>query len=208
MVPPLATLEEARQLLTQKLNEVYTYIAANLPTGSAGGQRLTDVGDPQSPQDAVTLGFLQNTLARVPTGGFGKPTGSLTLTNLRVRTIVVSSGITTPDLVVSGTTTSGSLLVTGTSTLGDLVVTGTSTLGDLIVTGTSTFGDVIAGDTAVAKFGANGASPQGAAASGGAVAATATNVVPWGYSSAAEANAIVGAINTIQSALIAAGLMS
>jgi len=63
MVPPLRDLEEARQILTQKLNEVYTYIVANLPSTSFGGSRLQDVGNPQSPQDAVTLGFLQGVVA-------------------------------------------------------------------------------------------------------------------------------------------------
>lgn len=73
----------------------------------------------------------------------------------------------------------------------------------------STFSVDTAGNTKIAGFGCNGKVPQAAAPSGGAVASTAaTNVSPFGYTTAAQADAIVSRLNTIQAALIANGIMS
>lgn len=63
--------------------------------------------------------------------------------------------------------------------------------------------------TAVGAFGCNTKAAQTAAASGGAVATTgATNVVPFGYTTAAQADAIVTLLNNIRAALVANGIMS
>ena len=63
--------------------------------------------------------------------------------------------------------------------------------------------------TAVGAFGCNSKAAQTSAASGGAVVATAsTNVAPWGYSTQAQADAIVTLVNNIRAALVANGIMS
>lgn len=65
------------------------------------------------------------------------------------------------------------------------------------------------GSIACGTFGANGAAAQTAYASGGAVATTAaTNIAPYGYTTAAQANAIITLLNNIQTALVNAGIMS
>lgn len=59
------------------------------------------------------------------------------------------------------------------------------------------------------QFGANGASPQAAATSGGAVATTgSTNTAPYGFTTAAQADGIVALLNAIRAALVANGIMS
>ena len=63
--------------------------------------------------------------------------------------------------------------------------------------------------TASLGFGCNGASAQTAYASGGSVVTTgATNVAPYGYTTAAQANAIITLLNNIRAALVANGIMS
>jgi hypothetical protein len=63
--------------------------------------------------------------------------------------------------------------------------------------------------TAVGAFGCNTKSAQSAYASGGSVVTTgATNAAPYGYTTAAQANAIVTLLNNIQAALVANGIMS
>lgn len=62
---------------------------------------------------------------------------------------------------------------------------------------------------ATGAFGCNGAAVQTAAASGGAVATTAaTNVSPFGYTTAAQADGIRILLNNIRAALVANGIMS
>ncbi len=57
-------------------------------------------------------------------------------------------------------------------------------------------------------FGCNGAAAQTSATAGAAVATTAaTNVSPFGYTTAAQANDIVTRLNSIRTALIANGIM-
>ena len=58
-------------------------------------------------------------------------------------------------------------------------------------------------------FGVNGAGPQTPAASGGAVATTApTNITPYGFTTSAQAAAILTLLNNIRAALVANGIMS
>jgi hypothetical protein len=57
-------------------------------------------------------------------------------------------------------------------------------------------------------FGANGTTPQTAAASGGAVTPTPTNTTPYGFASSADFNALVTLLGNIRSALVANGIMS
>jgi hypothetical protein len=58
-------------------------------------------------------------------------------------------------------------------------------------------------------FGCNGTTPQTAVASGGAVVTTAaTNVSPFGYTTAAQADRIVALLNTIRTALVNNGIMT
>lgn len=63
--------------------------------------------------------------------------------------------------------------------------------------------------TIVGKFGCNLATAQAAAASGGLVTSTgATNVAPYGYTTAAQANEIITKLNAVIAALVACGIMS
>jgi hypothetical protein len=57
-------------------------------------------------------------------------------------------------------------------------------------------------------FGCNGAVMQTAYASGGAVVTTGAALSVYGYTSAAQANAIVTLLNNIRAALVANGIMS
>lgn len=87
-----------------------------------------------------------------------------------------------------------------------ILVNGGATTALTLVAGGVTVGVDL---TAATKFGCNGSAPQGAVASGGAVAATgATNVSPFGYTTAAQANGIVTLLNNIRTALVANGIMS
>jgi hypothetical protein len=61
----------------------------------------------------------------------------------------------------------------------------------------------------VGKFGCNAATAQGPYVSGGAVAGTgSTNVAPYGFTTAAQADGIVTLLNNIRAALVAVGIMS
>lgn len=58
-------------------------------------------------------------------------------------------------------------------------------------------------------FGCNSAAAQTAYASGGAVSSTgSTNVNPYGYTTAAQADAIVTLVNNIRTALVSNGILS
>lgn len=75
----------------------------------------------------------------------------------------------------------------------------------------STIGNLAVGANlnAVGGFGCNTKTAQAAASSGSAVPATgSTNVTPFGYTTAAQADRIVALLNTIQAALIANGILS
>lgn len=62
---------------------------------------------------------------------------------------------------------------------------------------------------ATGAFGCNGAAVQTPAASGGAMATTgATNVSPFGFTTAAQADSIATKLNAIRAALVANGIMS
>ncbi len=88
----------------------------------------------------------------------------------------------------------------------DFCATGAATVHFRVAnTGTTTTGT----HTVSGGFGCNGKAAQTAAASGAAVAATgATNVAPFGYTTAAQADRIVALVNTMQAALIADGILS
>lgn len=74
---------------------------------------------------------------------------------------------------------------------------------------TATGGTVTGAMTVTTGFGCNAAAPQVAAASGGAVVATAaTNVSPFGFATAAQADGIRVLLNNIRAALVANGIMS
>lgn len=61
---------------------------------------------------------------------------------------------------------------------------------------------------ATTGFGCNGKTPQTAKAVSGTIATTAaTNVAPYGYTTAAQADAIITKLNLIINALIANGIM-
>lgn len=64
-IPPMGNLEDARTLFKQKLSDFQTTLIQSLPTTEFEGSRLQDVGDPQAPQDAVNLRYLQ---ANFPAG--------------------------------------------------------------------------------------------------------------------------------------------
>lgn len=61
---------------------------------------------------------------------------------------------------------------------------------------------------ATTGFGCNGKAPQTAASASGTIATTAaTNTTPYGFTTAAQADAIITKLNLIISALIANGIM-
>ncbi len=63
--------------------------------------------------------------------------------------------------------------------------------------------------TVTLGFGCNGKAAQTSAVAGAAVVATgATNITPYGYATAAQANDIVTRLNAIRAALVANGIMS
>jgi hypothetical protein len=70
-------------------------------------------------------------------------------------------------------------------------------------------GDVAPASGKFTTFGCNGAAPQGAVASGGTVAGTAaTNASPYGFTTAAQANAVVSKLNIVIDALRANGTLT
>jgi hypothetical protein len=67
---------------------------------------------------------------------------------------------------------------------------------------------VLGGLASSLGFGCNGATPQTAYASGGAVATTGSALVSYGYTTSAQADGIVTLLNNIRTALVNAGLMT
>jgi hypothetical protein len=67
---------------------------------------------------------------------------------------------------------------------------------------------VLGGLASSLGFGCNGATPQTAYASGGAVATTGSALVSYGYTTSAQADGIVTLLNKIRTALVNAGLMT
>lgn len=117
-----------------------------------------------------------------------------------------ATGVTDPLLT--------SLLDTDTATRFTLLHQGTMQWGDGTTNGASLTPSTPAGSMGAGgawQFGgawsANGATPQTAAASGGAVVTTAPALASFGYT-ASQAAAIITAVNNIRAALVANGIMS
>ena len=74
-IPPVSSVEELRQVLTQQLQGFQQYLVSQFPQTTFGGVRLSGIGSPQQPGDAVTLGYLQaNIIPRLGLGGNGNQT--------------------------------------------------------------------------------------------------------------------------------------
>ena len=106
--------------------------------------------------------------------------------------------------VVSGALSANSSAISGALTANSLAAAGSVTGATMTATGAITGGALVA----VGGFGCNGATAQTAVSAGAAVATTAaTNVTPFGYTTAAQADRIVALLNTIRAALIANGIL-
>lgn len=114
---------------------------------------------------------------------------------------VSSSGATLTLATVNGTP--------GAYGSGSSVASFTVNAKGLITTAASTPITGAASMTVVGAFGCNSKTAQTAVSSGAAVVGTAsTNVAPFGYATAGQADRIVALINTIQAALIANGILT
>lgn len=61
-VPPMESLGDVQQILSQKLQELQTYLIGALPITDYGGTRLVNIGNPIQAGDAVNLQYLQAVL--------------------------------------------------------------------------------------------------------------------------------------------------
>ena len=100
-------------------------------------------------------------------------------------------------------------IITSIANVGITIPSGSvSGLGTMAVQNSNAI-SVTGGTVAIGSFGCNGKSPQTAYASGGSVSATgSTQITPYGYTTAAQADGIVTLLNKIQAALVAIGIMS
>lgn len=172
-----------------------------------------------SHQGAVTLG---NGATSVVANGAVLGSGAAPITSVLVgngNTNVAPSAVTFRLTDSSGVDVAGAAVTytsgraTGAAASGDILfrsglVAGTSAVVQALTTRMTINGGTGA-VTIAGAFGCNAAAAQAAAASGGAAAATAaTNVAPFGYTTAAQADRIVALLNTIRAALVANGIMS
>ena len=114
------------------------------------------------------------------------------------------SASTTPSFVVNA---AGQFTSVGAITIA-IANTQVSGLGTMSTQNASAVA-ITGGSVGCGVFGANGATPQAAYVSGGSVSATgSTNVAPYGFTTAAQADAIITLLNKIRAALVANGIMS
>jgi hypothetical protein len=130
------------------------------------------------------------------TYGDGTHTVSVTVDGKGRSTLVTSQPITgSPGAFAAG----GAITAPSANIAGP--ISGTNITASVALTGATV--------TSVGAFGCNGQSAQTAVSAGAAVATTAsTNVTPFGYTTAAQADRIVALLNTIRSALIANGILA
>lgn len=140
-----------------------------------------------------TIGFTTPNTGKFTTGAFSGPITSTVVTG--TAPLVVAS-ITEVANFRSATTTA----LANPRTIGGVSFDGTTNI--TVLTATGPF-------TVTSGFGCNGKTAQTSYASGGTVATTAsTNTAPYGYTTTAQADAIVTKLNNIINALVANGIMS
>lgn len=61
-IPQFSSHEEARQVLSQSLQDLQRSVLGSLPVTSYDGSRISNVGIPQYTDDVVTLGYLRSVL--------------------------------------------------------------------------------------------------------------------------------------------------
>lgn len=61
-IPQFSSHEEARQVLSQSLQDLQRSVLSSLPITSYNGSRISGVGIPQENGDVVTLGYLRSVL--------------------------------------------------------------------------------------------------------------------------------------------------
>lgn len=183
---PTVRWTDENGLLTERakgyLRSLFDFIGATagiIPTGSLGGNGVS-----------TTTFFREDGSFAVPAYPVGaNPTGSVgtAAVNGTAATFLRSDAAPVLSLSITPTWTDAHVFSNGASAS---TFSTTTTL------------------TAGTSFGCNGKTAQTAAAIGAAVVATAaTNAVPYGYATAAQADDIVTRLNTIRAALIANGIL-
>ncbi len=130
-------------------------------------------------------------------------TGKLGITDQITSTLVTG----TAPLVVASTTNVINLNASSLNgaTFASPGSIGNTTRGSVDCTNFTATGDA----TIVGKFACNAGTAQAAAPSGGLVTSTgSTNVAPYGYTTAAQADEIITKLNAVIAALVACGIMS
>lgn len=172
-----------------------------LDAGTVGAPSLYFGGDITTGVYRIALDNLGLSIAGVKLADFSATAAAFTQNVSTTKQLISTLAIGTAPLVVTSTTKVTNL---NADLLDDSDWASPSAIG----TGTpanGTFVDL----SATAKFGCNGAAVQSAAASGGSVVTTgATNIAPFGYTTAAQADDIVTKLNNVISALVANGIMS
>jgi hypothetical protein len=171
-------------------------------------------------QDADTVTITGGAINGVAIGATSASSGKFT-------TLAASGQITstvadgTPPMVVTSTTEVANLRAATAATADNAALAAVATVAVALQTARTIGGVSFDGTASITVatatgsftvslgFGCNGKTAQTAAASGGAVATTgATNAVPFGYTTAAQADDIVTKLNAIRAALVANGIMS
>lgn len=231
-----ATLKLSREWLQWLLNPQFLTIEISTALGTDSGGTGTDadptvgyllVGDGTAYQPTEFLpisafpgllgdvtapaGSITTTLATVNAtpGSFGDGKNVSTLAT-NAKGLITAAG-QTPIIgapgafAVTGALTAASASISGSASANSLASTTSVTGATVTATGAITGGTLVA----VGGFGCNGATAQTAVSAGPAVATTAaTNVTPFGYTTAAQADRIVALLNTIRTALIANGILA
>ena len=152
-------------------------------------------------------------LYRIGANNWGLTVSGVKLMDFSAALVDVTQNVRTSkqfqSTIVTGT---APLIVASTTKVSNLnadLLDGTDWTAPGTIGGTTPGGATFTTLRATGAFGCNGATVKTAAASGGAMATTAaTNVSPFGFTTAAQADSIAVKLNAIQAALIANGIMS
>lgn len=187
------------------------YLLVGTGTAYSPSQYLPTQAFPGLSGDVLaTAGSITTTLATVNStpGSFGDGQNVSTFTT-NGKGLVTASGQTpitgAPGaFAVVGALTAASSVVSGASSANSLASTTSVTGATMTATGAIAGGTLVA----VGGFGCNGTTAQAAVTVGAAVATTAaTNVAPYGFTTAAQADRIVSLLNTIRAALVSNGIL-
>lgn len=194
------------------------------PLGNRGAQFTTEASAASGGGMTATQGFfrgcgdlLGSTWASPPVTGIGNTTPS-PVTGTKLQSTGVGSSLAAASELRLTDSNSGSsrdfAISNGaggnaTGQIGALICSESSTLGGDPMVGTERWRVTAAGFQIANGLGCNGQTAQASAASGGAVATTApTQTTPFGFTTSAQAAAIITLLNNIRAALVANGIMS